>query len=118
MFLFVKLWNPKQAWYALSDPERQAFIAKGQEAMVAMSEKGLETLGWMELRNEDNHKKSGYQYCSVYRVKDRYVAIQFHNVMEEFGWYDYFDQVNAIGKIEGPGAVLGRIMALKKKSWR
>ena len=114
MYLFVKLWNPKPAWYALSEPDREAFIAQAQTAMQAVSEKGLETIGWMELRDEDNHKNSGYKFASIYKVPDRFVAIRFHNAMEEFGWYRYFDQVNAVGKLEGPGSVLKRIMGLKK----
>lgn len=114
MFMFIKLWNPKPAWYALSEPDREAFIAQAQEGMKSVSERGLETLGWMELRDEDNHKGSGYKFASVYKVDDRYDAIHFHNAMEKFGWYRYFDQVNVVGKLEGPGAVLGRIMALTK----
>lgn len=112
MYLFVKLWTPKSAWYDLSQEERVKFIKHAQELMVSLHDRGMETIAWMEILSDVVPYKVDHIYCSIYRFKHQQDAHDFHTAMVKFKWYDYFEQTNVVGEAENPGAVLARIVNL------
>ena len=111
MYLFVKLWTPKPSWEDLPQEKRISFIKKAQEMMQSVSERGLETVGWIEIDSDSTIHNSGYQYCSVYKTPSKESANEFNVSMQKFGWYDYFDQINATGQLQSPGAVLAKVVS-------
>ncbi len=114
MYLFVKLWTPKPAWYELPLEARVSFIKKGQETLHNISHT-METIAWMEVLESEAPHKGPYTYCSVYKFYDKYDADVFHKTMVKFKWYDYFEQINVVGEVESPGAVLQRVISLQQK---
>ena len=111
MYLFVKLWKPKQAWHELSKQERLKYVKQALDIMYSISST-IETIAWMDIVDMENKHDTPYHYCSVYKFYDKYDADVFHNKMIKFKWYDYFEQTNILGEIESPGAVLNRIIQL------
>lgn len=114
MHIFVKLWSPKPSWLLLSQEQRLKFIKKAQLGMEPISKRGLETIGWIEIDKDDTIHSPKYQYCSVYKAADKSIMNEFHAAMNKFGWYEYFEQINTVGKIESPGSVLDRVLKLQK----
>lgn len=112
MQLFVKLWKPKQAWLDMDLKERKEYVAQAQIGMGKVAVLGLETISWFEIDRQQSPHDCGYKYCSVYKTSSKEHAKIFHQAMIDFKWYDYFEQVNATGKTESPGALLERIMRL------
>jgi hypothetical protein len=112
MHLFIKFWKPKDAWYELANKERVSFIKEAQRQMLEVSSRGLETVGWAEIEPATPEHDSGYRYVSVYKAPDKTTMDKFHTSMINFHWYYYFEQVNAVGKLESPGAILGRVVEL------
>lgn len=111
--MFVKFWKPRKSWLDMPAKDRQEFVQRAQNGMAEIAKQGLKTLAWLQLDAVTPGHDTGFTFCSVYQVPDRNTAIQFHNAMMNFGWYKHFEQVNGIGEIESPGAVLARVLQLQ-----
>lgn len=110
MYLFVELWNVRQAWLDLSTDERQAYANGVGGAVGQLLEAGIEIIGWSKL--DVAEYPSGYVYMAVYKMPSLAAVELFEKTVSEAGWYNYFEQINARGTLESPVDVLGQLVAL------
>jgi hypothetical protein len=54
---------------------------------------------------------AGYDYFAVWRLPSPEVVEAFEQGIEDDGWYEYFEQVNASGESVGLEALMGRAIA-------
>jgi hypothetical protein len=105
MYIFVEMWNAKQAWLDLSASERTEYMTAVGGAVRNLIASGVEIITWsFNDRTIDNY--NGYEFFAVWRFPDPELVKTFQHTVVQAGWYNYFDQVNACGLEGGPEPVL------------
>ncbi|WP_159473342.1 DUF6616 family protein [Dyadobacter sp. 3J3] len=111
MYIFVEMWNPKQAWLDLPTSERTAYVAAVGGAVESVLASGVEIITWSFNDNTiDNF--NGFQYFAIWKFPTLDLVTSFQKMVVDAGWYNYFEQVNASGLIGGPGPVLDHSIVL------
>jgi len=112
MHVFLELWNPKPTWHSLSAADRQSLMGRlGQATTPIAQAGGIEVLGWGKADSKVDHSE-GHQYFAVWRSPTREALDQMREVILKGGWYDYFDQVNVVGELRTPDAVIAEHFAM------
>lgn len=105
MYLYVELWKPLEAWHALSPSEREEFSDGIAPAVSALLEAGIELIGFA-LNDPDTGNRADYVYLAAWRMPSRSLALELERAVADYGFFSYFDQVNARGEIVAPEEVL------------
>jgi hypothetical protein len=111
MYIFVEMWNPKQAWLDLSQSERTDYISAVGGAVKSLTDAGVEIITW-SFNDKATDRFNGFDYFAIWKFPDMELVKVFQNTVVEAGWYNYFDQVNACGLIGGPQPVLDHSIGL------
>lgn len=111
MITYVELWKAKQAWTNLSKEERGNYMTALGPAIQQLMESGVQIVSWG--KNEPaTFSKADYDYFAVWTFPDMEAVQGFEKMVEGAGWYNYFDQVNAMGTASGPQEVIGMLINL------
>lgn len=106
MITYIELWSAKQAWKDLSKEERGNYLNALGPAIQQLMESGAHIISWG--KNEtDTYSKVAYDYFAVWTFANKEAAQQFEQMVAGAGWYNYFDQVNAMGTTSSPQDVMG-----------
>lgn len=99
MYLYVELWKARQPWLDLSAEERKSWLDKILAGLQEQLQSGaVEPVGLV--RNDDEIPHSaGFDFFAVWKMRDKNAARKFEDFVENAGWHDYFEQVNAGGKV-------------------
>lgn len=111
MHIFVELWNARPEWLALSEEERGSYMQQVGAGMGELAKAGIEVVCWA-VNDPDTSHRCGYQYIAVWKMPDASAVKLFEETVEQAGWYNYFEQVNARGRLATPEDVIGHIMKL------
>lgn len=115
MYLFVECWKARQEWLDLKTEERAAYMTELGKGIQSLVEAGVEIVSW-SLNDADISKRSKFDYFAIWKFPTREFAKQFEQIVEQSGWYAYFDQVN-LGGTEGmPDASVGHMINLQQLS--
>jgi len=109
MNYFIECWNAKDTWKVLSNEEKQAYVENVKAATASMLEKGVECLTWSENIAQGEHK-AAYDYFAIWRIPSESLTQELLALIEGAGWYNYFEQVNALGKEDSATSVLAQII--------
>lgn len=113
MHLYAELWNPRQAWLDLSGEERSSYLEKVGPGIGKLTEAGIELVGFAICEDDTPHE-AGYRYLAVWKMpKGREHAHLLEGILDEAGWHDYFDQVNARGAVVPPPQALQDMAQLR-----
>ena len=111
MITYVELWKAKQAWTDLTKEERGNYMTALGPAIQQLKESGVQIVSWG--KNEAaTFSKADYDYFAVWTFPNIETAQGFEKMVEGAGWYNYFDQVNAMGTASGPQEVIGMLIDL------
>lgn len=111
MKTYIELWKAKQAWLDLSMKERGEYMEQVGPAIQELLDKGIEIISWGTV-DADTHNKIDYDFFGIWRVPSVALAREFEAIVDGAGWYNYFDQVNAMGNEETPQDVIPKIISL------
>ena len=109
MITYIELWKSKQAWMDLSKEEREKYMNSLGPAIQQLIDNGVQIVSWGV--NEGSFNKADYDYFAVWTFPNENMAKDFEKMVEGAGWYNYFDQVNAMGNATTPQEVLGKMIA-------
>lgn len=109
MIYFIELWNTKPAWKALSTNERVEYMGKVGAAIQGLLDQGVKVLTWSK-NDEATTKKAGYEYFAIWSLPNQESANQFQQLVAGAGWYNYFEQVNAMGKQDTAEAIINQLI--------
>ncbi|MBR0896759.1 hypothetical protein JQ616_17485 [Bradyrhizobium tropiciagri] len=112
MFLYVEFWRANKAWLSLTTEKRAQYVASlGPQIEALMAQGGIEILGWGE-NSKETAKRASYDYFGLYRLSGADKVAALEAAIQESGWYDYFDQVNAGGPASAPPDLLRALVTL------
>ena len=106
MITYIELWKSKQAWLDMSKEDKGNYLAQLGPAIQHLMENGVQIVSWG--KNESStYNKAAYDYFAVWTFPNVELAKTFEQMVEGAGWYNYFDQVNAMGNATSPQEVMG-----------
>lgn len=111
MIYFVELWNATPAWKALSAEERANYMGQIGPHIQGLLDQGVQILTWSK-NNEATSKRAGYEYFAVWSFPNQETADGFQQLVENAGWYNYFEQVNTMGKADSVDSIIGTLIQL------
>jgi len=111
MKTFIELWKAKPSWLSLSTSERENYLSKMQPSIPFFLEKGAAIISWGKNTDASDHQ-ADYDWFSIWQFPDHNVMTEFEALLEEAGWYNYFEQINICGKHEGPEEVIKQLIKL------
>lgn len=111
MITYIELWKAKQAWTDLPTEERGAYMTALGPAIQQLMENGTEIVSWGK-NNDATFNKADYDFFAVWTFPTEEAAKSFETMVEGAGWYNYFDQVNAMGNTSTPQDVIGQLIAM------
>lgn len=113
MHLYVELWNARPEWLALSIDERENYISKVGPGIKKLNEAGVELVGFA-LNDPDTPHRSDHRYLAVWKMPDGESQVNLlEETLEEAGWHEYFEQVNARGALVDPSVALRDMVQLE-----
>ena len=111
MITYIELWKATAAWTALGTEERGAYMTALGPAIQGLMEKGVQVVSWGANEATTAHK-ADYDFFAVWTFPNEETAKDFENMVEGAGWYTYFEQVNLMGKAQGPQEIIGQLIGL------
>ena len=111
MYLYIELWKPRQKWMDLSHQGRQAYVEQVGPGIGKLTEAGVELVGFA-MNDEDTPYRAGYRYLAAWKMPGREQVDLLEEVLEEAGWHEHFEQVNARGELVPPPQALADMVTL------
>jgi hypothetical protein len=111
MKIYIELWNAKDAWLAVSEKERENYLAQIGPALQDLVVRGVEIVAWGKNDKSTAHR-ANYDFISIFKFPNDTLIQEFEGLVEGAGWYNYFDQVNASGLIVDPTEIIGKMIEL------
>jgi len=111
MITYIELWKAKQEWINLSKEERGNYMTALGPAIQQLMEAGVQIVSW-GTNEAATFSKADFDYFAVWTFPNEETAKGFEKMVEGAGWYNYFDQVNAMGNALSPQDVIANLIAL------
>ena len=111
MITYIELWKAKQAWVDLTKEERGNYLTALGPAIQQLLENGVQIVSWGNNMAATSGKVD-YDYFAVWSFPNTEAAQNFENMVVGAGWYNYFDQVNAMGNATSPQEVMATMIDL------
>ena len=111
MYLYLELWNPTDAWLALSEDERNDYMEQVGPSIGQLTDAGVELIGFA-MNDEDTPHRAAYRYLAAWTMPGREQVDLLEGILDEAGWHDYFEQVNGRGTLVAPEAALADMTQL------
>jgi hypothetical protein len=111
MYLFVECWKARPEWLALNTEARGAYMAELGKGMEELVKAGVEIVSW-SMNEPDTSNRAPFDYFAVWKFPTGELAAGFEQIVQQSGWYSYFDQVNLKGVVAPPDASIGQMIGL------
>ena len=109
MITYIELWKSKQAWIEMSKEEKGNYLSALGPAIQQLMDDGVQIVSWG--KNEaSTFERANYDYFAVWTFPTIENAKKFEQLVEGAGWYNYFEQVNAMGNATTPEEVIGEMI--------
>jgi hypothetical protein len=96
MYLYAELWKARPAWLELSKEERKLWFDKLLGSLQEQLQAGVEPIGFAS-NDHDTPLSAGFDFIGLWKMPNKQVAEQFERFVDNAGWHNYFEQVNARG---------------------
>ncbi|MEZ4983627.1 MAG: DUF6616 family protein [Saprospiraceae bacterium] len=111
MVYFIELWSPTPAWLALSTEERANYMAQIGPHVQNLIDQGVQILTWSP-NDAKTDKRIDFDYFAIWAFPNQAIADGFQQLVTGAGWYNYFEQVNAMGQAASADSVIGQLIQL------
>lgn len=111
MYLFVECWKARREWLDLDKESRVAYMNALGGGIAELMKAGAEIVSWA-MNEPDTACRASFDYVAVWKFPTRELADGFEKIVEQSGWYNYFDQVNLKGEISSPDFCIGRMIGM------
>ena len=111
MITYIEFWKTKQAWTDSTKEERGNYLTALGPAIQQLLDEGVQIISWG--KNETStFNRADYDYFAVWNFPTAESAQNFEHLVEASGWYNYFEQINAMGNSTSPQEVMGDMINL------
>ena len=111
MIYFIELWNAKPAWLELSAEERGNYMAQIGPHIQTLLDKGTKINTW-SVNNNNTDKRAAFDFFAIWSFPDQETANGFQQLVQQAGWYNYFDQINLMGQEDSVENTIGKLIQL------
>lgn len=111
MYLFVECWKARPEWLALNKEARAAYMTELGKGIEGLMRSGVEIVSW-SMNDGSTANRAPYDYFAVWKFPSAESVRGFEMIVEQSGWYRYFDQVNLSGEVAGPEPSIGQMISL------
>lgn len=111
MYLFIECWKARPEWLALNRETRSAYMAELGKGIEQLAKAGVEIISW-SFNDPKTSNRAAFDYFAVWRFPDTGSMRGFEQIIQQSGWYNYFDQVNLSGEMADPLPCISRIIDL------
>jgi hypothetical protein len=111
MYLFVECWKARPEWLALSIEDRGNYMAELGKGIGELLKSGVEIVSW-SMNEPDTSHRAAFDYFAIWKFPTKEQATGFENIVQQSGWYNYFEQVNLKGEVSGPDFCIGHMIGL------
>ena len=111
MYLFVECWKARPEWLALTPDARSAYMAELGKGIGELLKSGVEIISW-SMNDLDTTNRGPYDYFAAWKFPTKEQATGFEQVIQQSGWYTYFDQINFKGEVLDPNPSIGHMIGL------
>jgi hypothetical protein len=111
MYLFVECWKARPEWLELNTEERGNYMAELGKGIEALLKAGVEIVSW-SMNDPDTSNRASFDYFAVWKFPTKELADEFEKIVQQSGWYNYFEQVNLKGELSSPDHIIGQIIGL------
>ena len=111
MYLFIECWKARPEWLALSPEVRGSYMAELGKGIAELMKSGVEIVSW-SMNDPNTSNRGPYDYFAVWKFPTKDLANGFEHIVQQSGWYNYFDQVNFKGEVSSPDASIGHMIGL------
>lgn len=108
MYTVIEKWTAKQAFVEASTPEREALFARVGASMPQLEAAGVTCLGWGTTLSAP--QSTSHEWIAVWQMESKAAVDEFFGAVADAGWYEYFEQVNALTELVPVPEALGRLM--------
>jgi hypothetical protein len=109
MITYIELWKAKQTWIDLPKEDKVNYTTSLGPAIQQLIDNGVQIVSWGT--NESfTYNRIDYDYFAVWTFPDVATAQNFEKMVNEVGWYNYFDQINAMGTASSPQDVIAKML--------
>jgi hypothetical protein len=105
MYLFVECWKARPEWLALDRAARGAYMTQLGEGIGELMKVGAEIVSW-SINDADTAMRSQFDYFAVWKFPTMELMKGFEQIVEQSGWYLYFEQVNLRGEEGSPDVII------------
>ena len=109
MKTYIELWRAKSSWRNLSKEERGNYMEQLAPAIQQLMDNGVEIVSW-GTNDSSTFERADYDFFGVWNFPDSKMAREFEKMVEEAGWYNYFEQVNIMGDAATPQDVIAKMI--------
>lgn len=106
MFLYVELWKPLEAWNSLSIEQREETLSTLKSNLKRMEDLKVELVG-IAVCDEETPGNAEYRYMAVWKMPNLGHVHMLETAVRKEGWTNYFDIINARGKMMDIDAFVG-----------
>jgi hypothetical protein len=111
MYLFVECWKAKPEWLAMNPDARGAYMNALGSGIQELLKAGVEIISW-SMNDPGTSNRAPYDYFAVWKFPTPEGAAMFEQVVQQSGWYTYFEQVNLKGEVSSPEPCIGHMIQL------
>ena len=111
MYLFVECWKARPEWLALNTEDRGNYMAELGKGLGELLKSGVEIVSW-SMNDLDTSNRASFDYFAVWKFPTKELATGFEKIVQQSGWYNYFEQVNLKGEVAGPDFCIGHMVGL------
>ena len=109
--LFIEACKAKDAWLALDESARLAFLSPVSDLMTHLERHGVEIVAWGQ-NDQRTPIRAPYDFFAVFKFPDDYAIDDYEHAFRSAGWYDYFEQVNFSGDVQSYASVTKALVRL------
>ena len=99
MYLYIELWKALPAWLSLSQQEREEYMSQaGPYIKPVIDTEGVDFFSLLNDSPDKSHR-ADYAYGNIWKMPNKELINQLEKAVEEAGWHQYFEQINAAGAV-------------------
>jgi len=111
MIVFIEFWKAKDSWHELSTEKRAEYLGQIAPVMQDLISKGAVIDAW-GVNDDETPQRADFDFYAITKLPTKELLDTFQTIVDQAGWYTYFEQINLTGDNIGAEAVIGKMIEM------